>query len=79
MKITAVRTAALTVPLEKPTKISTRFLSGRDYVLAWIETADGPTGLGYTYADTSTATLIHDHLREVVVGRDPMSVSAIWG
>jgi L-alanine-DL-glutamate epimerase-like enolase superfamily enzyme len=38
----------------------------------------GEHGIGYSYADTSTAQLIEDHLKNVVVGRDAMSVSAIW-
>ncbi len=41
-------------------------------------TAGGCTSLGYTYADTATARLIHDHLTEVVVGRDAMAVSSAW-
>ena len=36
------------------------------------------TGLGYTYADTATATLIHDLLAEVVRGRDAMGVPGAW-
>jgi L-alanine-DL-glutamate epimerase-like enolase superfamily enzyme len=35
-------------------------------------------GLGYTYADTATATLIRDLLSEVVKGRDAMAPAAIW-
>jgi len=37
-------------------------------------TAGGRVGLGYTYADTATARLINDRLREAVLGRDAMSV-----
>jgi L-alanine-DL-glutamate epimerase-like enolase superfamily enzyme len=39
----------------------------------------GNTGLGYTYADTATATLIHDLLAKVVAGRDVMATGACWG
>lgn len=35
-------------------------------------------GLGYTYADTATATLIHDVLSEAVTGQDAMSPRASW-
>jgi L-alanine-DL-glutamate epimerase-like enolase superfamily enzyme len=35
-------------------------------------------GLGYSYADSSTATLIRDHLANIVVGRDAMSVRGTW-
>ena len=35
-------------------------------------------GLGYTYADTATVTLIRDLLSEVVKGRDAMSPASSW-
>jgi L-alanine-DL-glutamate epimerase-like enolase superfamily enzyme len=35
-------------------------------------------GLGYTYADTATARLIHDLLADVVLGRDAMAVPGTW-
>src|SRR3954468_17894797 len=41
-------------------------------------TAGGKTGLGYTYADTATGTLIRDSLADVVRGRDAMAVPGAW-
>src|SRR5207248_3957473 len=41
-------------------------------------TGGGQEGLGYTYADTATATLVQDRLKQVVVGRDAMSVQSAW-
>ena len=41
-------------------------------------TAGGTSGLGYTYADTATATLIRDLLEQVVRGRDAMNVAGAW-
>lgn len=35
-------------------------------------------GLGYTYADTATASLVQDVLSEVVKGQDAMSPAASW-
>jgi len=40
--------------------------------------AGGKHGLGYTYADTATATVIHDILAEVVQGLDAMSPGAAY-
>jgi len=40
--------------------------------------AGGVTGIGYTYADTSTARLIADTLSRVVCGMDAMSTPTIW-
>jgi L-alanine-DL-glutamate epimerase-like enolase superfamily enzyme len=41
-------------------------------------TAGNRRGFGYSYADTSTARLIHDLLAGVVIGRDAMSVRGAW-
>ncbi len=40
--------------------------------------AGGKRSLGYTYADISTAKLIDDKLKKVVLGRDAMSVNGAW-
>src|SRR6185437_15279301 len=41
-------------------------------------TAGGVRGLGYTYADTATATLIHDSLAASVRGRNAFDVPGAW-
>ena len=41
-------------------------------------TAGGMTGLGYTYADSATATLARDLLADVIVGRDALAIPAAW-
>jgi L-alanine-DL-glutamate epimerase-like enolase superfamily enzyme len=40
--------------------------------------AQGVSGIGYSYASASAAHVIHDLLRKVVEGRDPMDVSGCW-
>src|SRR5512135_2849212 len=40
--------------------------------------AGGATGLGYSYADTATAALIHGLLAGEVRGRDAMAVAGAW-
>ena len=40
--------------------------------------AGGKCGLGYTYADTATATLIRDLLSEVVKDQDAMAPASSW-
>jgi L-alanine-DL-glutamate epimerase-like enolase superfamily enzyme len=69
--------AAYTVPTDAPEA---------DGTLAWSETtivvvhagAAGRRGLGYTYADVSTATLVDSKLRALVEGVDAMSPQAAW-
>jgi len=47
--------------------------------LVLVEATAGDThGLGYTYADTATATLIRDGLAQEVMGRDAMNVPNCW-
>jgi L-alanine-DL-glutamate epimerase-like enolase superfamily enzyme len=41
-------------------------------------TGGGVHALGYTYADTATATLIRDGLAQEVTGRDAMNVPGCW-
>lgn len=40
--------------------------------------AGGKTGMGYSYADSSTAELIHTKLADVVKGKDPFDVTGCW-
>jgi L-alanine-DL-glutamate epimerase-like enolase superfamily enzyme len=40
--------------------------------------AGDETGLGYTYADSATAGLIHDLLSKVLEGSDAMATTACW-
>jgi L-alanine-DL-glutamate epimerase-like enolase superfamily enzyme len=40
--------------------------------------ADGATGIGYTYADASTAALIESKLAALACGSDPFAVKATW-
>src|SRR3954453_2007425 len=49
--ITDIRAAAPSIPLSRPTRIATRTVLAREFVLVWIE-AGGLTGVGYTYAGT---------------------------
>jgi L-alanine-DL-glutamate epimerase-like enolase superfamily enzyme len=75
--IRKVEVAAYTIPTDWPES---------DGTLAWDKTtlvlvhasAAGETGIGYTYANLATASLIHELLSKIVEGRDAMAVSAIW-
>lgn len=41
--------------------------------------AGGACGLGYTYADTATGTLVRDRLARAIVGSDASAIAARWG
>lgn len=82
MKITNVRSVPVRVPVDRPTAISTRQLSARHYVLVWIETDDGASGIGYTYAGTvggtATCDLVDHVLRPLLVDQDPGLIERHW-
>ncbi|HKA53608.1 MAG TPA: mandelate racemase, partial [Candidatus Binatia bacterium] len=65
--------SAYTIPTDFPEADGT--LAWDQTTLVLVEVVAGSRrGLGYTYADTATARLIHDLLADVVVGRDAMAV-----
>jgi L-alanine-DL-glutamate epimerase-like enolase superfamily enzyme len=48
MKITDVQSVVLSIPLQVPTAFATTLVTAREYVIAWVETDEGPRGLGFT-------------------------------
>src|SRR4051812_4950485 len=75
--IERVEVSAYRVPTEAPESDGT--IAWDHTTLVLVEaTAGGRVGLGYSYADPSTATLIRDSLAEVVRGRDAMGVPGAW-
>jgi L-alanine-DL-glutamate epimerase-like enolase superfamily enzyme len=75
--VQAVEVAAFTVPTDAPEA---------DGTLSWDETtivivharAGDEVGIGYTYADVSTAKLVESKLAAVVEGSDAMSPQSSW-
>jgi len=69
--------SAFTIPTDFPEADGT--LEWNQTTLLTVEiTAGGARALGYTYADSATARLIHDTLVPVVRGRDAMDISGSW-
>jgi L-alanine-DL-glutamate epimerase-like enolase superfamily enzyme len=76
--VEALEVAAYTVPTDAPEA---------DGTLSWTETTivvvhargGGERGLGYTYADVSTAKLVQSKLAGIVEGRDALEPQAAWG
>lgn len=82
MRITDIRTVTVRVPVERPTAIATRQLGAREYILVWIDTDIGHTGIGYTYAGTvggqAVKHLLQDALRPLLLGQDPRLIERHW-
>lgn len=81
MKITSLKAVAVRIPVKRPTRISTRVLDKRDYVLVWVGREDSELeGIGYIYAGTSggamVAEAVNGILAPLLVGRPPTTSSA---
>ena len=71
--ITGLRVSAYRIPTDTPDE-SAATLAWNTTTLVLVEaTAATVTGLGYTYADSATATLIHDTLAAEVLGMNAMA------
>ena len=75
--IDRVEVSTFTIPTDFPESDGTLEWNSTTLVLVHAY-GGGRVGLGYTYADTATATLIRDLLSKVVKGRDAMSPAAHW-
>ena len=75
--ISTLEVSAFQVPTASPESDGT--LKWDSTTLVYVEVrAAGETGIGYTYADVSTAKLIETLLRETIVGRDAFQIGARW-
>jgi L-alanine-DL-glutamate epimerase-like enolase superfamily enzyme len=72
-----ITVAAYKIPTDQPESDGTYAWDSTTLVLVEV-TAGGHTGLGYSYADTATAQLVHDMLAGVVQGRDALDVPGAW-
>ena len=72
-----LRVSAYTVPTETPEADGTYEWDSTTIVIVEVK-GGGQLGLGYTYADSATAKLVEDKLKQVVIGRDAMSVQFTW-
>ena len=68
---------AYTVPTPEPESDGTLTWDATTVVVAQVSAA-GHTGLGFTYHSVACGTVIDAHLRDAVVGADPLDVGGIW-
>lgn len=78
-----MRATAVRIPVDKPTRIATRLLDKRDYVLVTVQRDDtDAVGVGYAYAGTNggsvLAHVITDMLAPVVIGHDAADIVGMW-
>jgi len=73
--IESVEARAYIVPTDAPESDGTLEWTSTTLVVARVAAA-GARGIGYTYADGATATLIREKLAAVLLGRDALDISA---
>jgi L-alanine-DL-glutamate epimerase-like enolase superfamily enzyme len=76
-RIESVRADAYTIPTESPESDGTLQWDSTTLVLVRIA-AGGREGLGFSYADTATARLVHDKLAGMLQGKDPAAINERW-
>ena len=75
--VTGIDVAAYTIPTDRPESDGTLAWDSTTVVVVEAHAGDR-TGVGYTYADSSVAELVHSKLAEAVGGRDALGVGAAW-
>ncbi len=75
--VVALDVAAYTIPTDEPESDGTAEWDSTTIVVVHAH-GGGETGLGYTYGNVASGTVVESVLRDVVVGRDAMAVGACW-
>lgn len=83
MTITTLRAIAVRVPVQQPTRMATRVLDKRDYVLVTAARDDVDVeGIGYVYAGTTGGAMVAEAvnalLAPVLFGRDADDIVGAW-
>jgi L-alanine-DL-glutamate epimerase-like enolase superfamily enzyme len=82
LSITHLTAKAVAIPLKRKTRMSTRALTERQFLLVWLSDEDGVTGMGYSYAGTLGGQLLADIVRDVlsavVLGSDADDIPGLW-
>jgi L-alanine-DL-glutamate epimerase-like enolase superfamily enzyme len=76
-RIEGIEAEARTIPTDGPESDGTLAWSDTTIVLVRVH-AGGQAGLGYTYADASTAALVEGKLAAALLGMDAMATPACW-
>ena len=72
-----VSVSCFIIPTEEPESDGTLTWDSTKMIYVEVSAAD-QTGIGYTYADESTARFIREHLEPVIMGRNVMENTLLW-
>jgi L-alanine-DL-glutamate epimerase-like enolase superfamily enzyme len=82
MKIVAISARNVGVPLSTPTRIATREISARHYLLITVRMDNGIEGMGYAYSGTlggdTLVRSVEDIIAPLVTGANAHDTTGIW-
>src|SRR5690348_10308411 len=83
MPLTSINARAVRIPVGQPTRMSTRLLDRRDYLLVTVEDDQVEAmGIGYAYAGTTGGRLlvetVNELLQPLLKGADPHDIVGHW-
>lgn len=83
MTLTRINARAVRIPVGQPTRMSTRLLDKRDYLLVTVEDDDvDAVGVGYAYAGTTggqlLAEIVNELLQPLLMGADAGDIIGHW-
>ncbi|MBG6185577.1 L-alanine-DL-glutamate epimerase-like enolase superfamily enzyme [Arthrobacter sp. CAN_A214] len=82
MKIISVSARNVGIPLAVPTRIATREIRSRYYLLISVHTESGVEGVGYTYSGTTggetLVKAVEDIIAPLLVGQNAHDTSGLW-
>ena len=80
--VRSVEAIPVAVPLTVPTRIATREVPAREFVLVEVRTEDGHVGVGYTYTGTNgarlLASMIDEYFAPRMVGLPAIAPERVW-
>jgi len=80
--VRSVEAIPVAVPLTVPTRIATREVRAREFVLVEVRTEDGHVGVGYTYTGTNgarlLASMIDEYFAPRMVGLPAIAPERVW-
>jgi L-alanine-DL-glutamate epimerase-like enolase superfamily enzyme len=82
MKIISVSARNVGIPLAVPTRIATREIRARHYLLVSVQTENGVEGVGYAYSGTlggeTLVKAVEDIIAPLLIGENAHDTSGLW-
>jgi len=78
MKVTDIQGIMISIPLRKPTSMSNKTVTAREYIVTRVFTDEGIIGSAYTLGGTVVLTAVNDTLKPLVMGEDPFDTERLW-